>query len=255
MYSHVLICTYLTSYKVHTLTVVLCMMQHLSEWIDCSWNWLKSIGLKEEFMFRDVHAQDKLAHYARACTDITFKFPFGTQELMGIAARGNYDLSKHAEHSGKSMEYFDAATNERYVPHVIEPSCGVDRLFLALIVSAYREEEVDGEKRTVLGFHPAVAPVKVSVFPLVNNKPELSAKARSVFERLQMRYAVEYDTSGAIGRRYRRADEAGTPFCITVDFETLEDDSVTVRERDSMVQTRMKVDDLFPFFAKEIEGI
>jgi len=227
----------------------------LNEWIDRSWQWLIDIGLKESLMSKSVHEGDKLAHYARACTDITFKFPFGTQELMGIAARGNYDLTQHSTHSGKVLEYFDAANNVKYIPHVIEPSLGVDRLFLALLTSAYREEVVDGgEKRTVLGFHPAIAPVKVAIFPLVNNKPELSSAARALFEKLQMRYAVEYDTSGAIGRRYRRADESGIPYCITVDFDTLEDDSVTVRDRDTMEQTRLKIDDVYPFLAKHIEG-
>lgn len=224
-------------------------------WIEESWKWLLSVGLKEDFMSKQVHADDKLAHYARACTDVMFKFPFGTQELMGIAARGNFDLMQHGTHSGKSMEYLDATTNEKYVPHVIEPSLGVDRLFLALLTSAYREEVVEGEKRVVLGFHPSIAPVKVAVFPLVNNKPEISEKAKGLFYKLQQRYNVEYDTSGAIGRRYRRADEAGTPFCITVDFDTLNDDTVTIRSRDSMNQVRMKTDEVFAFLSKEIDGI
>jgi len=228
--------------------------KRLEEWIDRSWSWLVSIGLREDYMFKSVHGQGKLAHYARACTDITFKFPFGTQELMGIAARGNYDLTQHGNASGKAMEYFDAATSIKYVPHVIEPSIGVDRLFLALLTSAYREEEVDGEKRTVLGFHPSIAPIKAAVFPLVNNKAELSELAKQLFRSLQMRFMVEYDTSGAIGRRYRRADESGIPFCITVDFDSLTDDSVTVRERDSMVQTRMKIIDVLPYLSKQIDG-
>lgn len=229
--------------------------QHLNEWIDRSWQWLVSIGLNEQHMFKSVHEGTKLAHYARACTDITFKFPFGTQELMGIAARGNYDLAQHAKHSGKSMEYLDPATGAKYIPHVIEPSIGVDRLFLALLCSAYREEVVEGEKRVVLGLHPAIAPIKVAVFPLVNNKAEISTAARAIFEKLQMRYMVEYDTAGAIGRRYRRADEAGTPFCVTVDYESLQDECVTVRERDSMVQTRMKIKDLYAHLSKHIEGL
>ena len=224
------------------------------EWIDNAWNWLKSIGLREEFMFKSVHADNKLAHYARACTDITFKFPFGTQELMGIAARGNFDLTQHGEACGKVMEYFDAAENRKYVPHVIEPSLGVDRLFLALLTSAYFEEEVEGEKRTVLRFHPSIAPVKACILPLVNNKPELTELARSMYTKLKQRYMVEWDTSGAIGRRYRRADESGTPFCITVDFDSLQDESVTVRSRDSMQQVRMKIDDVFTFMAKEVDG-
>lgn len=224
------------------------------DWIENSWNWLKSIGLREDFMFKAVHADGKLAHYARACTDITFKFPFGTQELMGIAARGNFDLTQHGDSSGKVMEYFDPIENRKYVPHVIEPSLGVDRLFLALLTSAYREEEVEGEKRTVLGFHPSIAPIKVTVLPLVNNKPELTELATGLYKQLKQRYMCEWDTSGAIGRRYRRADESGTPFCLTVDFDSLVDNSVTVRFRDSMKQERMKIPEVLAFISKEIDG-
>lgn len=206
-------------------------------------------------MNRQCHSQDKLAHYAKACTDITFNFPFGEQELMGIAARGNYDLTQHAIHSGKSMEYIDPVTQTRYVPHVIEPSTGVDRLFLALLASAYREEVVEGEKRVVLGFHPSIAPIKVNVLPLVSNKEELTTKAKSIFRSIQHRYRAEFDTSGNIGRRYRRADEAGTPFCVTVDFDSLQDDTVTIRYRDSMKQERVSIPDLFRILSKEIDGI
>jgi glycyl-tRNA synthetase len=227
------------------------------EWIDRFWAWLLAIGIDEKLLERDVKSGSGLAHYARACTDITFKFPFGTQELMGVAARGSYDLDKHSEASGKALDYFDDSGEEkrRFIPHVVEPSCGVDRLFLALLTSAYQEEEVNGEKRVLLKLHPSVAPVKVAVFPLVNNKPELTEKARDLFAKIQSRYACEYDTSGAIGRRYRRADEGGVPFCVTVDFDSLEDDSVTVRKRDSMEQVRMSIGDLPAFLAKEIEGL
>ena len=224
-------------------------------WIDTCWSWLLDIGVREDYMFKSVHEKNKLAHYARACTDITFKFPFGTSELMGIAARGNYDLTQHSKESGKSLEYFDEESKNKYLPHVIEPSIGVDRLFLALLVSAYHEDEIEGEKRTVLRFHPSVAPVKVSVLPLVKNKPEIVALSRNLFSRLQARYNVEYDTAGAIGRRYRRADEAGTPFCITIDYESLENDTVTVRYRDSTQQVRMPIADIFTFLSKEIDGI
>lgn len=223
------------------------------QWIQEFWDWLVAIGLRPEWMGKCVHEGTKLAHYARACTDITFTFPFGTQELMGIAARGNYDLTQHSTASGKALEYLDPVTNQKYMPHVIEPSIGVDRLFLALLVSAYHQETVEGEIRTVLKFHPAVAPVKAAVLPLVSNKPELVEKAKSVFNRLKKKYNVEWDTSGAIGRRYRRADESGIPFCVTVDFDTLNDDSVTVRFRDSMQQVRIKIDELLPLLNKEIE--
>jgi glycyl-tRNA synthetase len=153
------------------------------------------------------------------------------------------------------MEYFDEAEKRKYVPHVIEPSIGVDRLFLALLVSAYDEDTVDGEVRKVLRFKPSVAPIKVAVFPLVKNKPELLEKARGLFEKLQIRYQCSWDTSGTIGKRYRRADESGTPFCVTVDFDSLEDNSVTVRDRDTTKQTRISIDSLFSFFSKEIDGI
>jgi len=225
------------------------------QWMDDSRNFLKKIGLKEELLGWDVHEGDKLAHYARACTDITFRFPFGTQELMGIAARGNYDLTQHGEGSGKAIEYFDDMTKEKYVPHVIEPSLGVDRLVLALICSAYAEDEVGGEKRNFLRFAPAVAPVKAVILPLLKNKPLLVEQAREIFERLQKRYNVQYDASGAIGRRYRRADEIGVPYCITVDFETIEDDAgVTVRDRDTTEQVRMPIDEIIPYLSQRIDG-
>jgi glycyl-tRNA synthetase len=225
------------------------------KWMDESKEFLISIGLREDLMGWEVHQGDKLAHYARACTDITFRFPFGTQELMGIAARGDYDLTQHSEGSGKALEYFDETTKEKYIPHCIEPSLGVDRLILALICSAYAEDEVGGEKRNFLKFHPRIAPIKAAVFPLVKNKEALVGKAREVFESLQERYHVIWDASGAIGRRYRRADEIGIPFCITVDFETIEQDAgVTVRDRDSTQQVRMPIEELIPYLSKQIDG-
>uniref|UniRef100_A0A7S2UL72 glycine--tRNA ligase n=1 Tax=Attheya septentrionalis TaxID=420275 RepID=A0A7S2UL72_9STRA len=224
-------------------------------WLKQSKDFLLSLGLREELLGWDVHEGDSLAHYARACTDVTFRFPFGTQELMGIAARGNFDLTSHSEGSGKSLDYFDDATKEKYVPHCIEPSLGVDRLILALICSAYAEDEVGGEKRNFLKFHPSVAPIKVSVLPLVKNKEALVSVARDLYEKLQKRWNVSWDASGAIGRRYRRADEIGTPFCITVDFDTIETDgAVTVRDRDSTEQVRIKMDDLIPYLSEQIDG-
>jgi len=153
------------------------------------------------------------------------------------------------------MEYFDDESKRKYVPHVIEPSIGVDRLFLALLTSAYDEDTIDGEPRKILRFHPAVAPVKVAVYPLVKNKPEIIQIARDLFEKLQMRYNCEWDISGTIGKRYRRSDENGTPYCITVDYESITDGSVTVRDRDTTQQTRMKISDLFSYFSKEIDGL
>jgi len=225
-----------------------------AQWQQTSMDWLTSIGLRKELLSFDVHPEHKLAHYARACTDVMFTFPFGTQELQGCAARGNYDLTQHAAASGKSMEYFDEARKEKYVPHVIEPSFGVDRLMLAVLTSAYAVDEIDGDSRNVLKFHPRIAPIKAAVFPLVKNKPELTDKAQALFKRLQRRYHVVYDTAGAIGRRYRRMDEVGTPFCITVDFESLDDDTVTIRERDSTEQRRISVPDLLEYLEEQIEG-
>lgn len=214
-----------------------------------------SIGLREDLMDWEVHAGDKLAHYARACTDVTFRFPFGEQELMGIAARGDYDLVQHAEGSGKNLDYFDDRTKEKYIPHCIEPSLGVDRLALALICSAYAEDEVGGEKRNFLKFHPSVAPVKAVVLPLLKNKEALVGVARELFDQLKMRYNVLWDAAGAIGRRYRRADEIGVPYCITVDFETIEDNAgVTIRDRDTTDQIRLPLDEVMPYLSKQIDG-
>jgi len=187
--------------------------------------------------------------------DILYKFPFGTQELEGIAARGDFDLQQHQKFSGKSMEYFDEEAKVRYVPHVIEPSAGVDRLILALICHAYHEDEVPDEKgrpekRIVMRFHPRVAPIKVGIFPLLKNRPELVQKAREVRDLLRPHMTVFYDEAGAIGRRYRRQDEAGTPFGITVDFDTLGEkgpalkDTVTLRERDTTKQERVHISEL-----------
>lgn len=225
------------------------------KWMQDSKDFLTSIGLREDLMGWDVHEGDGLAHYARACTDITFRFPFGVQELMGIAARGNYDLTSHSEGSGKTLDYFDEATKEKYIPHCIEPSLGVDRLILALICSAYAEDEVNGEKRNFLKFHPSIAPVKVSVLPLVKNKEALVSVARELYDQLKMRWNVSWDASGAVGRRYRRADEVGTPFCITVDFDTIENDAgVTIRDRDTTEQIRLPMDEVIPYLSQKIDG-
>jgi glycyl-tRNA synthetase len=224
-------------------------------WVEERMRWYESIGLPRESLVQYWQKKEELAHYAKATVDILFKFPFGTQELEGIAARGDFDLTQHQTFSGKSMEYFDQEAYARYVPHVIEPSAGVDRLILALICNAFDEEEVTDEKgnsetRVVMRFHPRVAPVKAGVFPLLRNKPELVTKALAVRDLLRGKMNVFYDDAGAIGRRYRRQDEAGTPFGITVDFETLGErgdelrDTVTLRHRDSMKQERVKIAEL-----------
>lgn len=222
------------------------------EWLNTRLNWHTSIGLRKELLSVEKHPSHKLAHYARACTDIMFAFPFGSQELEGVAARGNFDLTQHATYSKKPLEYFDEVNKNRFTPHVIEPSLGVDRLFLALVCSAYCEDEVDGESRTVLKFHPRMAPIKAGIFPLVKNKPELVEKARNLYTALSRRWNVAYDATGAIGRRYRRIDEAGTPFGITVDFETLENDSVTIRDRDSTSQKRISINQVSHYLDEHI---
>lgn len=231
-------------------------------WVEQRLSWYESIGLPRTSLEEYWQKKEELAHYAKATVDLLYKFPFGTQELEGIAARGNFDLSQHQQHSGKSMEYFDEEAKARYVPHVIEPSAGVDRLVLALICEAYAEEDVTDEKgntetRIVMRFHPRVAPVKAAVFPLLKNRPELVNKALAVRDLLRPHLSVFYDETGAIGRRYRRQDEAGTPYCITVDFDTLGEkgpelsDTVTLRERDSMKQDRVRIADLVPLLLEK----
>lgn len=227
--------------------------RHHQEWIETRIQWHESIGLPREHLKTQAHSKDKLSHYALACTDILFQFPFGVEELEGIAVRGNFDLSQHQQCSGKSMEYFDQSRAEKYIPHVIEPSLGVDRTFLALMVAAYAEDEIEGEKRTVLRLHPRIAPIKAAVFPLLKNRPELVAKAQTIYQKLKERWMVFFDAAGAIGRRYRRMDEVGTPFAITVDFETLENETVTVRERDTCKQIRIPVQETPSFLTEKIE--
>jgi len=273
-------------------------------WVAQRTAYYSSIGLGADVLDYLWQTKADLAHYARACVDILFKFPFGTEELEGIAARGAFDLTQHQNHSGKQLEYFDEElktscdqmslsqkadfveecyarrsrpedTKEQiltvteklfkglYIPHVIEPSAGLDRLALAILANAFEEEEVADEKgkietRTVLHFHPSIAPIKVGIFPLLKNKPELVAKAREVVSLLRPHMTVFYDETGAIGRRYRRQDEAGTPFCVTVDFDTLGvekpefKDTVTLRERDTMQQLRLPLSSLIPYLLAKI---
>ena len=267
-------------------------------WVQQRLNWYRAIGLPDADLEQYWQTGDELAHYARACVDIEYAFPFGVQELEGIAARSDFDLNQHQQHSGKQMDVFDEALKQaadkldaaakeafiqkvvadwtgrgktaeaarafttkllegKYVPHVIEPSAGTDRLALALLCNAYEEETLTDDKgktdqRTVMRFHPAIAPIKLGVFPLVKNKPELYAKAREIFAKLQRRWNCFWDESGAIGRRYRRMDEAGTPWCVTVDFQTLDDGTVTLRDRDSMQQVRLPIAALIEKMDNEI---
>jgi glycyl-tRNA synthetase len=228
------------------------------DWIEWCRSWLVSIGLPESHLSLYAHPKEKLAFYSKGTVDIMFKYPFGVQELWGIAARGNYDLSQHAQASGVPQVYFDEASKKKFTPHVIEPAVGVDRIFLAVLCSGYAEEEVKDdkgnvEKRVVLRLSPRVAPVKVAVLPLVKNKPELVARAEELYRKLKRKYAVFYDESGAIGRRYRRQDEIGTPWCVTIDFETIEKDgSFTLRERDSMQQKRINEAELFALLEQHV---
>jgi glycyl-tRNA synthetase len=232
-------------------------------WVEERIRFYESIGLPRTTLEEYWQKKEELAHYAKACVDILFKFPFGTQELEGIAARGDFDLSQHQKHSGKSMEYFDQEANTRYVPHVIEPSAGADRLVLALLCNAYHEETATDEKgktetRVVLRFHPRIAPIKVGVFPLMKNKPELVAKALEVRDLLRQHMNIFYDETGSIGRRYARQDEAGTPFGVTVDFDTIGEngpelkDTVTLRHRDDARQERVKISDLLARILPEV---
>lgn len=268
-------------------------------WVEQRRQWIHDVGLPPESLVEYWQKPDELAHYARACVDFEYAFPFGVQELEGIAARSDFDLTQHQNHSGKSMEVFDEQLKNavaqlddeakaafkakiiadwtsrgkdadkaaifvdrlfegKYIPHVIEPSAGADRMTLALICNAYCEEEVPNDKgkqdvRTVLRFSPQIAPVKVAVFPLVKNKPELYGKAREIFKELRRHWNCFWDESGAIGRRYRRQDEIGTPFCVTVDFDTLENGTVTVRDRDTMEQERLSIEDLIKKLAAAID--
>ncbi|MBR2502682.1 MAG: glycine--tRNA ligase [Oscillospiraceae bacterium] len=228
-------------------------MEWFQYWRNYCYNWLLSLGMKEENLKLRDHSQEELSHYSTATTDIEFMFPFGWGELWGIADRGAFDLTQHSEHCGKPIEYFDPETNEHYIPHVVEPSLGADRVALAFLVEAYDEEVVDAEKndtRVVLRLHPALAPYKACVLPL---SKKLSEQATAVYQQLQKDFMVDYDEAGSIGKRYRRQDEIGTPLCITYDFESVEDGCVTVRDRDTMEQERVKIEDLKAYIAKKIE--
>ncbi|MDR2436152.1 MAG: glycine--tRNA ligase [Puniceicoccales bacterium] len=220
-------------------------------WVSERLSWHRSIGLPHGMLGLDVHEKGKLAHYAKACTDITFKYPFGVQELEGIAARGCFDLEQHQRVSGQSMEYFDGGEKRKFIPHVIEPSVGVDRTLLAVLCAAYDEDEIGGEKRVVMRFSPKVAPIKLAILPIVKNKDEIVAKARDVYTKMQNHWNVYYDESGAIGRRYRRMDEIGTPFCLTVDFDSLANDTFTIRFRDTAEQTRLHGSEIVDFLAEK----
>ena len=214
--------------------------QWFDYWVEERSNWYVKLGIKKENLRLREHGKEELAHYAKECSDIDYLFPMGWSELEGIANRGDFDLVKHAQSSGKGLDYFDEETKERYTPYIIEPSAGVDRSFLSLLCDAYDEDTADGEARSVLRFHPTVAPVKAAVLPL-SRKEHLASFAREVYNSLRQCWTVQYDDAQSVGRRYRRQDEIGTPLCVTIDFQSLEDNQVTIRERDSMRQIRVPI--------------
>jgi len=222
-------------------------------WKDFCKNWLLSLGMRDESLtFRD-HEKEELSHYSKATVDIEFLYPFGWGELWGIADRTDFDLKSHQEHSGENMEYFDQETGERYIPYVIEPALGATRMALAFLIDAYDEEVVDAEKndiRVVLHLHPALAPYKCAILPL---SKKLSEKAEEIFTALSKDFMMDFDDTGSIGKRYRRQDEIGTPFCVTYDFDSETDNCVTVRERDSMSQERIEIDKLADYLTEKLK--
>jgi glycyl-tRNA synthetase len=213
--------------------------------------WYKDLGISEANLRFRVHEKQDLAHYSFATTDIEYQYPFGWSELEGIANRGDYDLKVHTKNSGEDLNYLDESTGKKFVPYVIEPAGGVDRTILALICDAYRREKVKDDERVLLRFKASLAPIKVAFMPLVN-KDKLPETARKLFDEFKLDYSVEYDETGSIGRRYRRQDEIGTPHCVTIDFDTLEDNAVTVRDRDSMKQERIKISELKKYFSDKL---
>ena len=227
--------------------------EHFEYWREERWNWFCSIGLPEKKLSWHEHQGDELAHYASAAFDIQYEFPFGPGEIEGIHNRSNFDLSQHEQYSGKKLQYFDEENRKKFVPYVVETSIGASRTTMACLVNAYQEEEVKGDTRVVMRFHPRMAPIKAAILPLVkrDGMPEI---ARTIAKDLRKYFRVEYDEGGAVGRRYRRMDEVGTPFCITVDSETLENNTVTVRDRDSMAQQRVPIAELRTHLDKSIDA-
>ena len=228
-------------------------LEWFAYWKQYCIDWLQKLGIKPDEMRARDHSPEELCFYSKATTDLEFQFPFGWGELWGVADRTDYDLNQHIKTSGKSLDYFDPETNERYVPYVIEPSLGVERLFLTVVCEAYDEENIGTEEkpdvRTVMRFHPALAPFKACVLPL---SKKLSEQAGELYAELSKHFLVDYDEAGSIGKRYRRQDEIGTPFCITYDFDSVEDGCVTVRDRDTMEQERIKIDELVAYIEKKI---
>ncbi len=220
-------------------------------WVKERYNfYLDKIGLKKENLRLREHSRGELAHYAKSCTDIEFNFPFGWSELEGIANRGDFDLKEHSRQSKKDLSFFDDSTKEKFIPYVVEPSAGVDRTFFAVLSDAYYEEEVNQRTRVVLKIKPDLAPFKAAVFPLLKNRPQVVELAKSIFYDIRDKLPCCYDDTAAIGKLYRRQDEIGTPFCITVDVESLTDNKVTIRDRDTMHQDRVEVGRILEFISR-----
>jgi glycyl-tRNA synthetase len=225
--------------------------QWFEYWKQQRMDWLKSLGLNVDKLRFHVHGPGELAHYAKAAFDIEYEFPFGWKEFEGIHNRTNFDLTRHQEHSGKKLDYLDPVTKEKFVPFVVETSIGADRLALVILIDAYTEDQVEGETRVVLKLNPSIAPIKAGIFPLVN-KDGMPEAATRIHEDLRRRIPLFYDDKGAIGRRYRRQDEAGTPFGVTIDGQTLQDQTVTVRDRDTLQQERVSADQLGRYLTERL---
>ncbi|MDO8636868.1 MAG: glycine--tRNA ligase, partial [Dehalococcoidia bacterium] len=224
------------------------------DWLKARFNWYLNLGMRKENLRLRQHGKDELAHYARDCYDVEYLFPMGWSELEGIANRGDFYLKQHSKHSGKDLSYFDEEAKQHYFPYVIEPSAGADRSTLAFLIDAYDEEEVKGEKRAILRLHPTLAPIKVAILPLSRNNEEMNKQAKNIYSMLRKSWMVQYDDAQSIGRRYRRQDEIGTPFAVTVDFQSLEDKMVTIRSRDSMAQIRVPIATLSDTLKNKLDG-
>ena len=224
----------------------------LTEWIQNRFNWYLDLGIKSQNLRKRQHGKDELAHYAHACMDVEYNFPFGWAELEGIANRSDFDLKQHTQYSGKDLQYFDDLKKEKFYPYIIEPSGGVDRAVLAFLIDAYQEEEVKEDTRVVLKLNKELAPTKVAILPLLRNRPEIVELAKKISQDLKKSFAAVYDDTGSIGKLYRRQDEVGTLYCVTIDVQTLEDKQVTVRSRDSMLQERIAIAGLRDYLSEKL---
>jgi glycyl-tRNA synthetase len=224
--------------------------KYYNDWKEIRYQFYLDLGIRPENL--KWHQHENLVFYAKEAYDIEYNFPFGFKELEGIHARGDYDLTQHSKHSGQDLSYLDPYTNEKYIPNVVETSAGVGRTFLAVLCDAYQEENIGEDSRVVLKLNPKLAPIKIAIFPLLKNKPELVKKAKEVFDVLKINWRCEFDDNGNIGKRYRRQDEIGTPYCLTIDFDSLENNDVTLRHRDTMEQERISLDKLIEYFKNKL---